>query len=80
MEYASFRNQVQARLLAAGAVVVVVVALTPPTVRPDVKFIPNSPPCQLFTAIPNRIVAVDPFGGEAAAECWWFFPQAQQHM
>ena len=39
-----------------------------PTVRPDVKFMANSLLCELFPAIADRIIAVDPFGGESATK------------
>ena len=39
-----------------------------PTVRADVKFMANSLLCQLFPTIADRIIAVDPFGGEAATK------------
>lgn len=39
-----------------------------PTVCTDVEFIANSLLCQLFPVIADRIIAVDPFGGEAATK------------
>lgn len=68
-----------ARIPATGAVVAVanhpfgmiessILGALLPTVRPDVKFIANSLLCKLFPAIADRIIAVDPFGGEAATK------------
>ena len=39
-----------------------------PTVRADAKFVANSLLCQLFPAIADRIIAVNPFGGAAATK------------
>ena len=68
-----------ARIPATGAVVAVanhpfgmiessILGALLPTVRPDVKFIARSLLCQLFPAIADRIIAVNPFGGEAATK------------
>lgn len=68
-----------ARIPASGAVVAVanhpfgmiessILGALLPTVRADVKFMANSLLCQLFPAIADRIIAVDPFGGEAATK------------
>jgi len=50
----------------SGIVESAILAALLPAVRPDVKFMANSLLCQLFPAIANQIIAVDPFGGEAA--------------
>ena len=68
-----------ARIPAMGAVVAVanhpfgmiessILGALLPTVRADVKFMANSLLCELFPAIADRIIPVDPFGGEAATK------------
>jgi putative hemolysin len=43
-----------------------ILGATLPPIRPDVKFMANSMLTEMFPAIADRIIAVDPFGGAAA--------------